>query len=578
MSTVKPIVIAAGGYSRVPDDWMPASQTRAFMFEDPILVWLDRHGESNGFKKDTSPYEFLHFIFGKGQAYEAKWSKEIVGSAPRVCAYAYEVYQLEKLQQTWELMRAGTPVIAQAALWWAPERIHGVPDFLALSSWLREHFPEAISEEEAEAPAPNLDLADGLGHYRVIDIKFTSNLTSSDKAVDLATYGSQLRLYSFMLGQLQDAMPKRAHIVQRQPVDSLIAVDITSALGQGLDPDLVSIRDRYLDIKLNGSSWKPWTMPDMHPNISNRDDQWGTAKKDIAENYVPGSALDLVHQIGQQKKLELISRGYLSRASLLAVDPATLPLEQVPGLGPVYSKRIRAVLEANRSGHIVPSTLSSPPTRKIFEFFVDFEFFTNLNVDFDAQWPTLEGCEMIFMVGVGYESESGEWRFRKFIAETESHEAEQRMLDEFTEFLAKETGAELKNSDQVVLYHWSFAEPSHMRRAADRHNKPPDHIWRKLPWLDLQAKVFWAVPIGVPGAWGYDLKEVAKAINTLYPELNLVWPGDLDDGLRAMVMGWRAYENRSPLTTQEMAAIAEYNEVDCQVLWKITIWLRSSYP
>ena len=309
MASMDPFATAAGGYSSVPEDWMPASQTRAFMFEDPILVWLDHHGESNGFQKDSSPYEFLHFIFEKGQGFETKWAKEIVGSVPRVCAYAYEVYQLEKFQQTWDLMRAGTPVIAQAGLWWAPERIHGVPDLLVLSSWLREHFPEAISDDEAAAPAQNLRLPNGLGHYTVIDIKFTSNLTTSNRAVDLASYGSQLRLYSYMLGQLQGATPPRAYIVQRQPVQSLIPIDIGSAVGQALDADFASIRDRYLDIKLNGGSWEPWTMPDMHPNMSNGDDQWDTAKKHIAENYVPGSSLDLVHQIGQQKKSEFIARG-----------------------------------------------------------------------------------------------------------------------------------------------------------------------------------------------------------------------------------------------------------------------------
>ena len=45
---------ATSGFSQVPEDWMPATGTRAFVFEDPILVWLDFHGEANGFGEDAT--------------------------------------------------------------------------------------------------------------------------------------------------------------------------------------------------------------------------------------------------------------------------------------------------------------------------------------------------------------------------------------------------------------------------------------------------------------------------------------------------------------------------------------------
>jgi hypothetical protein len=76
---------ATSGFSQVPEDWMPATGTRAFVFEDPILVWLGFHGEAKGFQKDSSPYEFTEFIFEKGRQFEDKWISEM---DPRPCACA----------------------------------------------------------------------------------------------------------------------------------------------------------------------------------------------------------------------------------------------------------------------------------------------------------------------------------------------------------------------------------------------------------------------------------------------------------------------------------------------------------
>lgn len=159
---------AATGLSRVPKDWVPATGTRAFVFEDPILVWLDFHGEANGFSKDSSPYEFTDFIFEKGRQFEEKWISEMAPGAVRVCSYSYESRQVEKFRQTLELIDRGTPVIAAPALWWAPERVFGVPDLLVRSAWLRERFPVIDPQSSS------------IDYYVVIDLKFTTKLDSTE--------------------------------------------------------------------------------------------------------------------------------------------------------------------------------------------------------------------------------------------------------------------------------------------------------------------------------------------------------------------------------------------------------------
>jgi uncharacterized protein len=68
---------------------------------------------------------------------------------------------------------------------------------------------------------------------------------------------------------------------------------------------------------------------------------------------------------------------------------------------------------------------------------------------------------------------------------------------------------------------------------------------------------------------------VAKALGDLAPDFATHWPGDLDKGLTAMVMGWEAYQSPDPAATEEMGLLTQYLEADCQALWNILRWLRA---
>jgi predicted RecB family nuclease len=219
-----------------------------------------------------------------------------------------------------------------------------------------------------------------------------------------------------------------------------------------------------------------------------------------------------------------------------------------------------------------PGARPSLPAKHL-EFYVDFEYFTNVNVDFEGQWPTLDGCEMIFMIGVGWQQD-GTWSFQTFVSAAEDHEHEREMLQDFLEFLQDRTDGALLDGNRTSLFHWTDAEVWQARRAADRHRFPETHPLRRLSWFDLQDE-FLHGPIGLPGAWSYGLKDVSRALAHLRPDLDLQWPGDLDRGLRAMVMGWKAYLTPQPLESKEMGLLKEYLEADCRALWGILKWLRS---
>jgi predicted RecB family nuclease len=568
-----PLEIAIGGHRQVPDDWMPASQVGPFVYEDPALVWLEYHGAAHGFQPDSSPYEFGDFIAEIAHQFEAKWLDEMEPGAIRVCTAAQEGREARKVRRTFELMAQGAPVIAQPALWWAPERIYGVPDLLVHTSWLREHWPAAMDGIDSHAAAPYLGEGGQQGHYVVVDLKFTTKLDDRRKAKDLENYAAQVRIYSYMLGQLQGFMPGRAFFITRDRLEDPLPVQISSELGRPLDGDLAAMRDRFVDIKVNGARYLPWRDEVVASNLDHHDDRWDTAKKAIARQKAPGGDASLLYQVGRKAKEQLADLGYRSLADLLGVAPQDVPLEEVKGIGGKRAKQMRAILQANRSGAaLLPPSAKIPP-RKPFEFYVDFEYFTNVNVDFETQWPALEGCEMVFMIGVGWE-EGGRWRFRSFAAERESQDQEMAIFRALLDFFQAKTGGAGLAGKDVVVYHWSSAEVWQTRRVAERYQLPPGHVLRRLPWFDLQ-KVFLDGPAAVPGAWNFGLKAVAKGLCDLDPAFGTEWPADLDVGLQAMVMGWQAYESGDALNSEEMELLRRYLEADCQALWCILRWLRA---
>lgn len=233
---------------------------------------------------------------------------------------------------------------------------------------------------------------------------------------------------------------------------------------------------------------------------------------------------------------------------------------------------MRAILEANRSGSPVVPPADVTPPEKPHEFFVDYEYFTNVNVDFETQWPSLEGMEMIFMIGLGWEA-GGEWRYEAFTAAAEDLIGEMGMFDHFFQRLDELTGGVFTNQEGTALFHWTSAEVWQTKRAAERHQLPADHPLHALPWVDLQ-KTFLDGPVAIPGSWDFGLKSMVKALSEHDPDYAVLWPGELDEGLRVMVMGWEAYQNPQPLETDELQAISQYLETDCKTLWQILRWLR----
>jgi uncharacterized protein len=250
-------------------------------------------------------------------------------------------------------------------------------------------------------------------------------------------------------------------------------------------------------------------------------------------------------------------------------------LEKVKGFGAKKCSQVRTILKANRSQSPVLPAADRIPSRCPFEFYIDYEYFTNVNVDFTRQWPTLEGCEMVFMIGIGWE-QGGAWRFEPLIAAAEDIAQESVLFERFIDRLNRQTGGAFTDPHQTVLYHWSGAELWQTQHAIQRARLAADHPLNRLPWQDLQ-KVFLDGPAALPGALDFGLKTVARALGDLDTHFTPQWSQDLDAGQQVIVMAWQAYSTPNPLESEQFKLLSGYLEADCKALWQILSWLRSQY-
>lgn len=565
MNVARTLAIATGGHKTVPNDWVSATALRPLLQDDPALAWFRYHGHKYGFQQDASDYSFLNWISEIATKFEEEWVRRMAPYAVRANERDTDVTNASAVQRTLKLMsRPDVDVIAKAALWLAPIKAYGTADLIARASWLRKTFPQLSGY-----------LAKGRDHWVVFDAKYMTQLDSSSKSKSLRLASSQVRLYSYILGQLQGVMPSHAFLITRDQINDPLPVCVEHELDGPLDAMLHDLIAECRHIRLFGGHYTPWTCSIVRPDWTNKEEApWSNAKRRILEEFWPHTPLETLPGVGTVQAVSLQQLGFHSVENLLRCDPQGKSwADKLPGFGDAKTRRLQAVLYANHSGRPTRVPMDVIPKKRPIELMVDFEYLSSCRADFN-KWPDLSGAEMVFMIGCGWE-ENGRWRFRRFTASEESAIAEQKMWCEFLSFL-RDRGVNFgfvnSKHSLVSLFHWSSAERVQARRAAERLNMPELAM---LPWMDLRQS-FVHGEIALPGCWGLGLKEVAKAVGELSPEFQVRYPDGLNAGLDAMVMGWRAYEQAEPLQTKEMKLIGRYLEADCQSLLAVLRWLRSA--
>ena len=611
--------------------WVSAGRTRNWMLSDPLIDWLRLYGEDRDYipKQDLDSYnedlDFLKFIFERGQEFETGILRLLDGKYKVVTiARDYrEIASLSKAEETFAAMQRGVPIIYQGVLWDAQNLNYGSPDFLVRSDVLHELFDDTVSEAEASIAAP--DLGAGEWHYLVVDTKFTTlHLNAAGTDLDNSgsgpAYKAQLYVYNRMLGRLQGYLPPESYLLGRgwqltsrgetrrgtNALERLAAVPQDGSVANNVP--IAEETERALAwirrLRIEGGQWHLLptpSVPELYPNMSGSDDgemmldispsEWepGTEPGDSDERWV-GVKKWLADELKELTRLWQVGVGRRNQAHATGTyrwdDPEITP-ELVGVSGPRTEPTLRQMLEVNTGNGPAVLPLRIEKTRAEWhatpgvEFFVDFEFCSDLNDDFSAL-PEKGGQPLIFMIGCGH-VENGEWQFQLFVTDELSEGEEIRIIREWVERMGAVRDRLDPENPQPRLFHWSHAEVTQLERAYNsaRRRQGERADWPELSWYDFQMRVMRGEPITVRGALGFGLKAVAKAMHS-HGLTETDWPDNQVDGLGAMVGAWRCdAEARAKGTSMVheplMQAIAEYNEVDCRVMMEIIRYLRGNH-
>lgn len=590
-------------------DWVSATDTRNFLLQDPLLDWLDLHGEKTGFHRDTDltgydpRTDFTQFIFRKTREFEAAVIAHLktLTSVATIATNPGDARKFEKVQETFAAMEKGEPVIYQAVLWDAEHRTYGLPDLLIRSDELSRLFPNVLTKEDAAEAAE--DLKGARWHYRVVDIKFTTlnllaggELGNDDSA---RAYKAQLFIYNGALGRIQGYLPPVAYLMGRgwkqtrkgitnrgdSCMDRLAPIIQNSTLKKGtlLAAAVSQATDWVRRVRKEGGQWSVLpepSMPELRPNMGNGEDSpWSQSKKQIAEQL---EDLTLLWQVGADKRQDAnnlgISRWRAPECTAMSVGVT----------GDKNQPTLQAILDINQTDKgplVAPLRVRAgePVWRKepALEFYVDFETVNDLNDDFSLI-PKRGGLPMIFMIGFGH-VEEGAWQFKCFTADALTEACEATIIENWLDHMKKVRDNIAPGSDPLVI-HWSSAETSSLltayNAAIQRHAQRAKD-WVTLQWFDFLKEVIKAEPVVVRGALAFGLKSIAQAMQKL-GLIQTKWESGPVDGLGAMVGAlWCADQaSKTGMSLSQidlMRGIQDYNEVDCKVMMEIVRYLRQKH-
>ena len=492
--------------------------------------------------------------------------------------------ELSVAQRTFQALADGRPIVHQAVLWNPESKTYGAADFLIRSDVFDTLFPGHLAPGEAESPAPDLG---GPWHYIVVDAKFTTVHLSAQGEVGNSgsspAYKAQLFVYNDALARLQGYAPRRAFLLGRgwdqRPARGTNAMERLGPVPMGADlrGQSEAAATWVRKLRAEGAQWHVLptpSVPELWP--SDADWPWEHAVKQIVEKL---EDLTQLWQVGPEKRNRAVNAGITSWR-----DPRATA-ETLGVTGQTYQPILDAILNVHRNeGPAVrPAHVRAAEgqwrVRAPLEFFVDFEYVTDLNDDF-AAFPERGGQPIIFMIGCGH-TEGGKWRFEQFTAERLDESSEARAIDAWLAHM-RETQARIGVGDEPHLFHWAPAEEINYETAYNSARKR--HAlrgWPAVNWFDLLRRVVRKEPVVVRGSMGFGLKSVARAFRE-HGLIETGWDSSKVDGMGAMVGAWRCDSEAAeggvrlsdiPLMTE----VAEYNEVDCKVMMEILEYLRTHH-
>jgi hypothetical protein len=545
--------------------YISATEFDNFCENDPISDWFSILAKEFNLEDKYSKSD-MQFLFDKGNEHEEniiEKLRKITGlkleklSSVKTSREYNKNLKLEKkdIERTLHEMSLGQPILYSSYIYNNKEKLRGIPDLL-----VRNDYIPIIFNKINHTELPEEKSIFGSYYYVPVEIKFSSvELTSNDKYIlnkgRMKIYKTQLFTYCKILEEIQGVLPKKAFIIGKRTV--LSKKDILDPIEY---PGLIDYTSEYdscyfyifhnglkwlRDVKENGISWSFEDMKskELYPNMKSSNNQFYKDKKELSEKY--GEITEL------WRCSTLIRKNALNKGIYSWKDQKFNA--SITGMSKYYHQSLNNILKVNREDiDYYPRFFSDTSFREVeSEAFVDFEIIRD-SFDIDSYGDS----EWIFLIGVRYKGE-----YKSFIMNSLSEVEEKRVIDEFIKFLS--------DNNFPKCWFWC-AEVKFWNRAMTRHNMKVDNI----KWVDLYD-IYTKESFAVKGSLNFKLKSYIKNLVKL-KKINVdLPPENCSDGLSAMTIAWKYYNDVSNRNEEEMKDVIYYNSLDCQYVEELLNFARN---
>jgi len=541
-----------------------ASHIYNYMINDHLVDWLKIH-RKEAYKRN----EFTDFICNRGNEFEQKLIQYINDNKIKI-KFVSKYITDETCNKTIELMKEGIPILYSVPVKNQINNTQGIIDILIRSDYLLQLIDNIPINYNYQLKAPNLN---GDYHYVVIDIKFASIRLRSDGKHLLnigkqPSYKAQVKIYTDAIGYIQGYTCPYGFIMGRKYIYSgasertennclytLGIIDYSS-----FDRDYIYSTQKAIEwirtVKSEGHLWSisPPSRTELYPNMCFDSGPWMNEKRRIAEEI---KEITLIWNCGTKNRNFAIYTNGIHSWDNINCSSSNMNISSN------YSSTIDSIININHQQELnilpvqIQNNLYNWKTREN-EIFLDFETVSDIFSDINI--PIQNSTEIIFLIGVGFINLEGEFEYKKFICNELTMEDENRIMNEFSEFM------DTRNYPKI--YYWS-AEPSIWKRAEIRNNRNR----LNLNWCDLYY-LFKTEPILIRNCLDYSLKSIAKSMKK-HGMISTSLESDCTSGMIAMLNAWKYYKTTNERRDETiMNDIILYNQFDCKVLYEILEYMR----
>ena len=562
-------------------DWntmVSASSIRNYMLDDPLIDWLKFYNikttSCKPKKKNTNlsilsnmtdtTLTHTNFIMSEGIKFEKQVVDQLKLKYPNNIVQVGESIDSrskKKFQETLEYMKQGVDIIYQGVLHDYKNKLYGCPDLLVRTTRLNDIF-------DCNLPLP-IDLDDT--HYSIVDIKHSTLNFACDNihllnSGSVAAYKGQILIYCKILDSIQKNN-SYGYILGKNNIMATINYS-------NYDKNYIEKVDKAIlwlhEMRRDGYKWHLLPRPsrnELYPNMKNdKDFQYSKLKNELSNKI---GEITSIWNCGFNKRNIAHSKSIYSWKNKKANS-------SVFGFNRNKTSIIvDKILEINQSKRIKIRTedllQSSEKWQNfgdnIMEFYIDYETINN-----NMGQLIEDNCgDYIFMIGIGWE-ENNKWMFKNFILDSLTKESELDMMKLFWDFVNIKK-IELGYTDSIFI-HWTQAEKLFYNKFLYKHNNINDYNFPQINFYDLY-QLFLNNCIVVNGSLDFKLKNIAGAMyrNKL---IKSHWDNSNPcvNGLDAMLMAYNLYKRNENVDSSIMKNIAQYNEIDCKVMWEILQYLR----